>query len=81
MTRQKADIRRVNIHPDDITIHTSKWLDHGFILTFIVWKDGQETRYRIHMDMYWLGILADKLHDVIKAALMSCSDALSSLKG
>ena len=39
MTRKKADIRRVNIHPDDITIHTSKWLDHGFILTFIVWKD------------------------------------------
>ena len=81
MTRKKAEVRRVNIHPDNISIHTSKWLDKGFILTFIVYTDEQETQYRIHMDMFWLGILAKKLHDVIKAALMSCSDALQSMKG
>lgn len=66
MTGTEPTVRRVNIHPDDIEITNPRWLDGKFILTFVVWKSGKITKYNIHLDFFWLGLIVDSIRDVLR---------------
>lgn len=81
MQKDRPQTRRVNIRPCDIEIYVGPWLNNEFIITFIEWRNGQEIRYRVHMDFFWLGILAEKLHDVIAQSRKILDNALGYLRG